>query len=252
VCKAVVTFVSVLLFVTSGSITAAQTIQALRVLVIDPSGAAVEGASVRVVTETDTVVGQALTNASGRWEMQNVAQTAVTVHVSREGFLSTQVPATLSAEQPTDVVVRLGVAGLAEQVVVTAARAEQENILTPASVSFVDAQTLQARGINTVAEALQGVAGVQVDYYADGLFPTLRIRGAGNTGLVQNTDFLVMIDGVPQVNGNYSQANFDQVALGDVSGSRWCADRRPRSTDATPLAVPSMCSRPGHRPHDAG
>lgn len=205
-----------LTFVMLGSPATAQVTRALSVLVTDASGAALEGATVRVVTEEGTLVGQALTDTAGRVRIENVTQAAVTVHASREGFVAAQVPATLAAGQSTDVVVRLDVAGLAEQVVVTAARSEQENIRAPASVSIIQAETLQSRGVGSVAEALQGVASVRVDYYSDGLFPTLRIRGAGNTGLAQNTDFLVMIDGVPQVNANYSQTNFDHVALGDV------------------------------------
>ena len=64
---------------------------------------------------------------------------------------------------------------------------------TAKNITIVTQEEIQAKGANTVAEALRGVPGLTVSYM-DGGEPTFDLRGYGATAS-QNT--LILMDGVP-------------------------------------------------------
>ena len=97
-----------------------------------------------------------------------------------------------------------------DRIVVTATKSEVDILEVPAAVSVVTAEKIEAQGAQTAVEALQGEPGVRINYYTEGNFPTLQVRGAGDIGQFQNTDVLVLVDGIPQVNLN-DQAIYDQT-----------------------------------------
>ncbi len=110
-------------------------------------------------------------------------------------------PAT-AEEEPTAVFL--------DPVVVTPTRTEVEQLEVPAAVSVVTSEKIEKEGARSVVEALQGEPGVRVSYYTEGNFPIVQIRSSGDAGQFQNTDVLVLIDGIPQVNLN-DQSYYDQI-----------------------------------------
>ena len=98
----------------------------------------------------------------------------------------------------------------ADTIVVTATKTEIDILDAPAAVAVVSAEKIAAQGAQTAVEALQGEPSIRVSYYTEGNFPIVQIRGAGDIGQFQNTDVLVLIDGIPQVNLN-DQSIYDQI-----------------------------------------
>ena len=97
-----------------------------------------------------------------------------------------------------------------DTIVVTATRTETNILETPAAIGVVSLEKIEAQGAQSVVEALQGEPAVRVSYYTVGNFPVVQIRSSGDAGQFQNTDVLVLIDGIPQVNLN-DQSYYDQV-----------------------------------------
>ncbi|KWV92018.1 TonB-dependent siderophore receptor [Erythrobacter sp. YT30] len=100
----------------------------------------------------------------------------------------------------------------ARTIVVTADRGEREILDTPAAISLVTREEIEQQGAQSVVEALQGEPGVRISYYTEGNFPIIQVRSAGDGGQFQNTDVLLLIDGIPQVNLN-DQVFYDQLAF---------------------------------------
>ena len=98
----------------------------------------------------------------------------------------------------------------ADTIIVTATKTEIDILDAPAAVTVVSAEKIAAQGAQTAVEALQGEPGVRVSFYTEGNFPIVQIRGAGDIGQFQNTDVLVLVDGIPQVNLN-DQSIYDQI-----------------------------------------
>ena len=102
-----------------------------------------------------------------------------------------------------------------DPVVVTATRTEVQRLEVPAAVSVVSSEKIEEQGARSVAEALHGEPGVRVSYYTEGNFPIVQIRSSGDAGQFQNTDVLVLIDGIPQVNLN-DQSYYDQIPFDSI------------------------------------
>ena len=97
-----------------------------------------------------------------------------------------------------------------DTIVVTATKTEVNLLEAPAAISVVSLEKIEAQGAQSAVEALQGEPGVRISTYTEGNFPIVQIRSSGDAGQFQNTDVLVLIDGIPQVNLN-DQSYYDQV-----------------------------------------
>lgn len=97
-----------------------------------------------------------------------------------------------------------------DTIVVTATKTEVEILEVPAAVSVVTLDKILAQGAQSAVEALQGEPAVRISYYTVGNFPIVQIRSSGDAGQFQNSDVLVLVDGIPQVNLN-DQSYYDQV-----------------------------------------
>ena len=97
-----------------------------------------------------------------------------------------------------------------DPITVTGTLSEVNRLEAPVAVGIVTREDIEAEGAQTVTEALQGEPGVRVSTYTEGNFPIVQIRTSGDAGQFQNTDVLVLIDGVPQVNLN-DQSYYDQI-----------------------------------------
>ncbi|MEM1095844.1 MAG: TonB-dependent receptor [Bacteroidota bacterium] len=175
-------------------------------------GSTLPGATVQV---TAAALGTT-TDADGRFRLTGVPAGPQTVTVRFVGYTPAEQAVTVVAGQTAQLDVTLADAPLGlDQVVVTASRSAERSVATAAAVSVRPAEVLRQRGAVTAADAVRGITGVYVQEYTEGAFPIVRIRGAGDAGILQNTDVLVLIDGIPQVNIN-GQSYYDQVPLEGV------------------------------------
>lgn len=86
-----------------------------------------------------------------------------------------------------------------ETIVVTATKSEVDIFEVPAAISVISRKKIERQGAQTAVEALQGEPAVRISTYTEGNFPVVQIRSSGDAGQFQNTDVLVLIDGIPQV-----------------------------------------------------
>ena len=84
-----------------------------------------------------------------------------------------------------------------EEMVVTATRTEREIKDVPASVSVVNEEDIKKKGAYSLRTALEGEASIHHWFASEGSGDTIQIRGLGRG--MENSNIMVMIDGVPQV-----------------------------------------------------
>jgi len=99
-------------------------------------------------------------------------------------------------------------------VVVSAARTEQSTLTTPASITVITREQIDASGARHVAEVLRGQGGVQInDFYGDGSRASVGMRGFGETA---GSNTLVLVDGRRLNNPDIAAADLNSIALQDV------------------------------------
>jgi len=99
-------------------------------------------------------------------------------------------------------------------VIVSASRTEQSTLSTPASITVIDRQQIEASGATHVTEVLRGQGGVQInDLYGDGSRASVGMRGF-NESAGSNT--LVLIDGRRLNNPDIASPDLNSIALDDV------------------------------------
>ena len=99
-------------------------------------------------------------------------------------------------------------------VVVSAARTEQSTLTTPASITVITREQIDASGARHVAEVLRGQGGVQInDFYGDGSRASVGMRGFGETA---GSNTLVLVDGRRLNNPDIAAPDLNSIALEDV------------------------------------
>ena len=99
-------------------------------------------------------------------------------------------------------------------VVVSAARTEQSTLTTPASISVITRDQIEASGARHISEVLRGQGGVQInDLYGDGSRATVDMRGFGETA---GSNTLVLVDGRRLNNPDIAAPDLNSIALEDV------------------------------------
>ena len=99
-------------------------------------------------------------------------------------------------------------------VIVSASRTEQSTLSTPASITVIDRQQIEASGATHVTEVLRGQGGVQInDLYGDGSRASVGMRGF-NESAGSNT--LVLVDGRRLNNPDIASPDLNSIALDDV------------------------------------
>lgn len=173
--------------------------------VVDDSAGAVPDAEVTVSCGAASHIVR--TDRAGRWTMP-LRPGTYQVLVFRDGFAPATQELRAVSGSSSLMEVRLAVAGLAEDVTVTAGGFEQEVRRAPASVTLVPRQDLEQRRFATIAEALVDVEGVDVGQdvgKTGGL--TISMRG-------MPSDYtLMLIDGRRQnAAGNVTPNGFSETA----------------------------------------
>jgi len=99
-------------------------------------------------------------------------------------------------------------------VVVSAARTEQSTLTTPASISVISREQIEASGARHINEVLRGQGGVQInDLYGDGSRATVDMRGFGDTA---GSNTLILVDGRRLNNPDIAAPDLNSIALEDV------------------------------------
>ncbi|HEX6184649.1 MAG TPA: TonB-dependent receptor [Pyrinomonadaceae bacterium] len=166
--------------------------------VLDPHGAAVPGARVRLRQTNTQVEFAAEADDTGAYSFKDLAPGAYTLSASGQGFAAATQDVTLAAGEARGLDVTLNPAGLAEDVIVSSSRiAGAPEVLEriPGSVEILGAEQLERARVFSTTEALRKSAGVNVrDEEGFGLRPNIGIRGLNPT---RSTKVLLLEDGVP-------------------------------------------------------
>jgi len=174
---------------------AAQSPDSLSGRVLDPSGAAVPNADVRIEISGNTVA-QTQTDASGRFDVAVSADSARTVVVVAPGFaLST----TSASAGVRTVDVTLEPAPLFEAVNVTSSRGEVARVDPTSTVTVISSNDLLTSAPMTIDDALKAVPGFTLfrrtsSRNANPTAQGVALRGVGGTSPSRS---LVLADGMP-------------------------------------------------------
>lgn len=97
-----------------------------------------------------------------------------------------------------------------EQIVVTASRREQSLQEVPVSLSVMDAAEIEQRNSLTVDDALRYVSGVNLTG------GQANIRGSSGYSRGAGSRVLMLVDGVPFIQGDTGELNFESIPIGQV------------------------------------
>lgn len=101
-----------------------------------------------------------------------------------------------------------------EPVVVSATRSLQSSVPTPAAISIIGREEIEASGARHIAEVLRGRGGLQLrDPYGDGSRAVVSLRGFGENAAA-NT--LILVDGRRLNNSDLGAPDLNSIALKDV------------------------------------
>lgn len=211
-------FVFLLLFVLPAARSAAAAITGtVSGSVVDESGAAVAGATV-TASAAAGAPRTVTTDERGRFTVPDLPLGTVTVRADFEHFTGTSTTVSLEPEAATrDLRIVLRTAGLAEEVVVTATRTATPTAELPAPVTLITSDTIQARSVNRVGDALLQVPGLYMQ--SPGFGQMYAGTGAGGftfRGLNQQRT-LVLLDGQPLQDGQNGNFNFRTAFMPEVS-----------------------------------
>jgi outer membrane receptor for ferrienterochelin and colicins len=172
----------------------------------DPSSAAVQRALVTLTTEAGVVVAEGQTDAQGRYRFANIRDAAYRLTVIADGLLTERTAVfSVSGDLTRDLVLRLS--GLAQQVIVTAARREELLLESPIPTTLIERPAIEDTAAQTLEQLLVEQAGSGV-YVSRGFgigFPV--INGIGGNRV------LVLVDGQRQIgtdNGTRDGIDLDQ------------------------------------------
>jgi iron complex outermembrane receptor protein len=161
--------------------------------VTDPRGAAVRGASVTLRERARTRVRlSTATDAEGAYRFERLAPGEYIVEAEGPGFAPGAAQAVdVSRDARATLDLRLEVAGVSTEVVVTAADAPQTVDEVSKAVTVVGAREIEERDEATVAEALRTVPGLRVQQLGGpGSLVSVRTRG------LRSQDTSVLVDGL--------------------------------------------------------
>ena len=161
--------------------------------VTDPQGAAIQGASVTIYARARTQLRlSTTTDAQGAYRFELLAPGEYLIEAEANGFArSAARTVTVARDSQSTLDVRLEVAAVSEQVVVTAADSPQTVDEVSKAVNVVNRRELEDRDEPTIAEALRTVPGLRVQQLGGpGSLTSIKIRG------LRSQDTSVLIDGL--------------------------------------------------------
>ena len=164
----------------------------ITVRVTDPQGAIVLKAAVTLYTRDNRVRLRGFTDEKGTYQFDKLAPGEYLIEAEAPGFA--RAPAQvlrIERNAPATLNISLPLAGISEQVVVTAQGTAQPVDEVSKAVSVVDRQEIEERDEAAISEALRTVPGLRVQQLGGpGSFTSIKTRG------LRNEDTAVLIDGL--------------------------------------------------------
>ncbi|MGA9770814.1 MAG: TonB-dependent receptor [Blastocatellia bacterium] len=178
--------------------------------VFDQNKAAIIGAEVTLRQKVAGVERTAVTDDSGFFSFENVAQGEYTIIAAGAGFSASLYGVAISDGQGRNVDITLQPGTLAEKVTVTATRTESLTTDTPVPVSVIERSELERRTLNTIGDIFRYLPGTSVAN--EGPFQVRpRIRG------LDSNRVLILVDGDRLNNARTSTSNSGiEIGLVDV------------------------------------
>ncbi len=182
--------------------------------VIDSTGVALVGASIRVLNaDGKRTALQAVTDKDGNFELRNVPEDAV-LEISYIGYF---IQTAKVAADVGHVVLRSNQSELAE-VVINKGYYQTSERLNTGSVGRVSAAEIASQPVENPLAALQGrIPGLEVTTTTGMPGATFNVRIRGQNSLVQGSDPLFIVDGVPVATNGQSINLLTNAARGGTS-----------------------------------
>ncbi|MFL6231111.1 MAG: TonB-dependent receptor domain-containing protein [Pyrinomonadaceae bacterium] len=172
--------------------------------VLDPQGAGVAGALVTLYARAPALRLTTLADASGAYSFARLAAGTYLVEADARGFAPAPArEVRIGAGERAGADVRLEVAGLRAEVVVTASDTAQTVDEVSKSLTTVTRREAEERGEYSVAEAVRDVPGLRVQQLGGpGAFFSIKTRG------LRNQDTAVLLDGLRLRDASAPQGDF--------------------------------------------
>lgn len=214
--------------------------------VVDPDGRAVPNARVIVGGPVSTV-REIVTDGSGAFAAPDLSAGAYVVRVAIQGFEAEPIEVAVDEGAPQAITVHLRVSALSESLVVSAAQVDVPLSRAPDSITVIPRSELDARQVETVADALRVVPGLGVVRSGGrGAITSVFPRGGSSNYT------LVLVDGI-RANSFGGGYDFAHLSVADVD--RIEIVRGPQSalfgSDAIGGVVNIVTRRGGPRRGDA-
>jgi len=159
-------------------------------VVKDPQGRGVPGASITVVSESGVVGNSTTSDSDGAYRFDALPEGTYLLRVEAAGFAASIISGVrLPSSEKREVALEL--AGVREQVVVTASSTPQTPEQVSKSIDSIDKTDAEARGAATLADVVALATGVRVNQLGGpGSFTSIRLRG------MRDQDTAVLVDGL--------------------------------------------------------
>ncbi len=176
----------------------------ITVRVTDPQGAIVPKSAVTLYTRDNRVRIKAITDESGTYRFAELAPGEYLIEADAEGFAGAAAQSLrLERETLARIDISLPLAGVSEQVIVTAQGTAQPVDEVSKAVSVVGQREIEERDESAVTDALRTVPGLRVQQLGGpGRLVSIKARG------LRNQDTAVLIDGI----------RFLDATTGDATG----------------------------------
>lgn len=196
----------------------AQSTIALAGSVADESGGLIVGATVTLTPTNGAAVRTVMTDSQGAFSVAGLASGDYVLSAERDLFTrATQVVHVETGRAPGPVAIVLYAGGLSEDVVVTATRTATETANLPAPVTVVSSETIAARNVTRLGDALTQVPGLYLQSPSFGqLYAGTGAGGFTFRGLNQSRT-LVLLDGQPLQDAATSGVNFRVAFMPEVN-----------------------------------
>lgn len=129
--------------------------------VFDPDGRPVADAEV-LLTQAASIAARVRTDGAGRFRADRLPPGRYEVHVALEGFRAEPQPVAVAEGEAREVNVRLRLSAVSESVVVSASQVDVPLSLVAESATVITHRDINARQLETVADALRLVPGLDV------------------------------------------------------------------------------------------
>jgi outer membrane receptor protein involved in Fe transport len=159
--------------------------------ITDQQGGVIPGAAVSAKNDQTASEFRAVSYELGVYVIPSVPSGSYTVSVTAQGFKTTIVKNIKVAAGSTTTADATMQIGLADTVVVTASKYEEEVVNAPATATVIPEQAIEASASHNVAELMRAVPGINVARTSAYSFS---VNGRGATGLYSDAQ-LALIDG---------------------------------------------------------